>query len=87
MRTGIVVLAFAAAVTGLQLRHGGILDQMDTDEVPEEKPFEYKPSNANTRAPRTFNDEMVIDESYHELVPGLQVLNDLTTTVKPSNQY
>lgn len=48
-------------------------------------PWVYVPTNTNTKAPIAFSDEIVADEGYHELVPALQVLSDLTTTRAPSS--
>ena len=61
-------------------KHGGILDGIDLGGSPTSAPFIYKPSNKNTKPPSTFADEIVIDDAYHELVPALAVLSDLTTT-------
>jgi hypothetical protein len=80
MRLCGVFAALVSFAECVKLRNGGILDEMNLDEAPTEKPFVYKPSNSNTRAPKTFSDELIVDDAYHELVPGLQVLNDLTTT-------
>lgn len=68
------------SVIGMNLRNQGILDGVDIgDGTPTQKPFIYSPSNKNTRPPATFADEIVVDDAYHELVPALQVLSDLTT--------
>ena len=57
----------------------------DADEAPA---FTYKPSNSNTRPPKLFSDPVIPDNAYHELVPALEVLEDLVTTTKsPGQQF
>lgn len=53
------------------------LSAFDEDAAPS---YEYVPTNKNTKAPVAFTDEVLPDERYHELVPALQVLQELTTT-------
>jgi hypothetical protein len=67
---------------GVKMGSQGILDGIDlgNSNVPTARPYSYQPSNKNTRPPSTFADEIVVDTSYHELVPALAVLSDLTTT-------
>lgn len=64
---------------GHRVRGGkGILDSIDTgDDKPTEKPFVYLPSNTKTQVPKTFEDEIVEDRSYHDLVPSLTILKDM----------
>ena len=75
-----MMLANAYGV-GLRIR-GDDLNAYDDE--PEEATFVYKPSNSNTRTPKTFADEVIPDDAYKELVPALQVLEELTTTVAPA---
>ena len=80
MRVPIVIASIISAVSALNLRMQETTGDVNyDDDAPTPKPFLYSPSNKNTRAPKTFADEIVADESYHELVPALQVLADLTT--------
>lgn len=74
------------SVLGLNFRNQGILDGVDVgDGTPTQKPYIYSPSNKNTRPPATFADEIVVDDAYHDLVPALQVLSDLTTSAPSSS--
>ena len=70
----------AATVNAVGLRSQGVLDGIDLGSKPTGKPYAYSPSNKNTRRPSTFADEVVVDDAYHDLVPALAVLSDLTTT-------
>lgn len=67
----------------------GSLGQSDLSTEPEEGPsFKYTPSNSNTRPPKLFSDPVIPDTAYHELVPALEVLQDLvTTTAAPAGQF
>ena len=66
------------AVNGVRLRNQDDgLSAYDEDGPPA---YQYVPSNLNTKPPTSFSDEVVPDEAYHELVPALQVLQELTTT-------
>jgi hypothetical protein len=81
----LLAIEFSLAV-GIRHGHRGILDGIDLGGSPSVPPFVYKPSNINTRAPSTFADDLVIDDAYHDLVPALAVLSDLTTTTVAPNQ-
>ncbi len=72
--------------TGIRHGHRGILDGIDLGGSPTAAPFVYKASNSNTKPPTTFADDLVIDDAYHDLVPALAVLSDLTTTTPTPNQ-
>jgi hypothetical protein len=73
------------------LVRGGSVGQSDlsTDEEEEQGPkFTYTPSNSNTRPPKLFSNPVIPDTAYHELVPALEVLQDLvTTTPAPAGQF
>lgn len=75
--------ASVASAHKLRARHQsmGVFD----DDASGPTPYAYLPTNINTKAPTAFTDEVLPDERYHELVPALQVLQELTTTPAPAN--
>jgi hypothetical protein len=78
IRAGVLLVT---AAHGVRFQNRGILDGIDVgNNKPTAPPFIYKPSNSQTKPPQTFADEIVVDDAYHELVPALAVLSDLTTT-------
>ena len=87
MRLAAIFAYFAIVSQALKLRGSNDgLDAYDTDEEKEET-FVYTPSNSNTKPPSSFSDPVTPDTAYHELVPALQVLNDLiSTTPKPARK-
>jgi hypothetical protein len=85
MRLAAIFAHFAIVSNALKLR--GNNDGLDVYEEEQEEVFTYTPSNSNTRPPSSFSDPVTPDTAYHELVPALQVLNELiTTTPKPSKK-
>jgi hypothetical protein len=50
------------------------------DEDDQAKPqWKYTPSNRNTQPPKSFDDEVQPDTTYHDMVPAMEVLKDLTS--------
>ena len=79
--TRLSLLLCVELALGVKMGNQGILDGIDLgNNQATAKPYLYQPSNKNTKPPSTFADEIVVDDSYHELVPALAVLSDLTTT-------
>ena len=87
MRTCILV-SILLPLSNLGLAEASGLGQGDLSTDGDTGPsFKYVPSNSNTRPPKLFSDPVIPDTSYHELVPALEVLEDLVTTTRsPANQ-
>lgn len=77
-----ILVSLSQLVVGLHLRvKEAPLDAFTT--ASPDAAYTYHASNENTRPPKAFSDPIVPDMAYHEAVPALYVLQQLTTTAAP----
>jgi hypothetical protein len=84
MRTTIIwFFSFYQVNVCLKLRSRDILDSFDSSGSSGGSSYTYTPTNLNTKAPKSFDDQVEPDTAYQEPVPALQALMDMTTTTTP----